>query len=108
APSLDDWNAHLPRPVGEHDDVRAELGGRVDRIFAGGDRIDAIVEGIFWPRPDLHAGLLIVLAVPFDEAGLEGVDDHRRGLIEALRRSAHAQAKGRDLAARRPRAYAER
>ena len=30
APFLDDRDTHLPRPVGEHDDVSPELGGRLD------------------------------------------------------------------------------
>src|SRR5215471_14118387 len=107
APSLDNRRPHLPRSVGEHDDVRAELGGRIDRVFAGGDRVDAIVEGVFWPRADLHTGLLIELAVPFDEAGLEGGDDHRRSLIEALPRFVHAKAEGRELAPRQAPAHAE-
>src|SRR5262249_41613209 len=107
ASPLDNRRTHLPRPVGEHDDVSTELGGRVNGVFAGGDRVDAIVEGVFWPWPDLHTGLLIELAVPFDEAGLEGSDDHRRSLINAPRRSAQARGEGPTLARRQAAPHAE-
>src|SRR5437667_9354775 len=53
-------------------------------LFRSG--VDAIVEGMRWPGPDLDARLLIELAVALDKAGLQRVDDHRRRLVEALAR----------------------
>ena len=100
AAMLDLRHAHLPRPVGEHHDMGAELGGRVDRILARGHGVDAAVERVLRPRPDLDARLLVILAVAFHEAGLERVDDHGRGLVEAAARFVHAQPEGRELAPR--------
>ena len=100
-------SAHLPGPVGEHHDMGAELGGRVDRILARGHGVDAAVERVLRPRPDLDARLLVILAVAFHEAGLERVDDHGRGLVEAAAQFVHAQAEGRELAPRQAAAQAE-
>ena len=107
AAPLDDRRAHLPGPVGEHHHVGADLGGRIDRVLAGSHGIDAPVEGVFRTRPDLDARLLVVFAVALDETGLERVDDHRRGLVEATARFIHAEAEGGELAPGQPSAHAE-
>ena len=92
---------HLPRTVGEHDDMGTELGGGIDRVLAGRHGVDAAVEGILRPRPDLDARLLVKFAVAFDEPGLQRLDDHRSRLVEALPRLVHAQAKSGELPARK-------
>ena len=61
----------------------------------------------FGPRPDLDAWLLVVLPVALDEAGLERLDDHRRGLVEAAARFIHAEAEGRELAPGETSAHAQ-
>src|SRR5262249_47315229 len=45
AAALDRAQPHLPRTVGEHNDMSAEFGRRIDRILAGGDGVDTSVEG---------------------------------------------------------------
>src|SRR5436190_1431867 len=105
--ALDIGRAHLPRPVGEHHHVGAELGSRIDRILARGHRVDAAVEGMLRPRPDLGARLLVVLAPALHHAGPEGVDDHRRGLVEAAARFVHVLAEHGELAPGEAAAHAE-
>src|SRR5690242_21301660 len=82
APLLDDWQPHVPWPVGEHDHMRAELGGGNDGILARRHRINTSVEGMLRPRADLGPRLLVELAVALDEPGLKRVDDHRGRLVE--------------------------
>ena len=85
----------------------AELGGRIDGVLARGHGVDAAVERVLRPGPDLDARLLVVFAVAFHEAGLERVDDHGRGLVEAAARFVHAQAEGGELAPRQATAEAQ-
>src|SRR6202011_5156762 len=101
AAALDRRQPHFPRTVGEHDDMGAELGGGIDRVLAGRHGVDAAVEGILRPRPNLDARLLVEFAVAFDEPGLQRLDDHRSRLVEALPRLVHAQTKRRELPARK-------
>src|SRR5947207_14412802 len=89
--------AHLAWAVGEHDDMGAELGGAIDRVFDGCDGVHAPVEGMLRPRADLDARLLVELAVALDEAGLQRADDHRRRLVEALARFVHTETEGGEL-----------
>ena len=58
-------------------------------------------------RTDLDAGLLVVVAVAFHEAGLQRVDDHRRGFVEAAARFVHAEAEGGEFAPGEAAAHAE-
>ena len=102
AAALDIREPHLPRAVGEHDDMGAELGGGIDRILARRDGIDPSIERIFRPRPDLDARLLVELAVSFNKAGAQRLHDHRRRLVEALARLVHAEPEGGELAPRKP------
>ena len=83
------------------------LAAEFDRILARRDGVDAPVERILRPRPDLDARLFVELAVTLDKPGLQGVDDHRRRLVEALARLVHAQAEGGELAARQTAPEAE-
>ena len=76
-------------------------------VLAGRHGIDAPVEGVLRARTDLDARLLVVRPVAFDEAGLQGVDDHRRRLIEAPARFVHAETEGGELAAGEAAAHAE-
>jgi len=48
----------------------AEFGGGIDRVLAGCHGVDAAVERVFRPRPDLDARLLVEFARAFDEPGL--------------------------------------
>src|SRR5579885_3458631 len=76
----------------------AELGGGIDRVFAGRNGVDASVKGMLRPGPDLDARLLVELAVSFDEPGLQRVDNHRRRFIETLPRLVHAEPERREFA----------
>ena len=76
-------------------------------VLARRHGVDAAVEGMLRPRPDLDARLLVELAVALDEAGLQRVDDHRRRLVEAAARFVHAEAEGGELAPRQAAAHAE-
>ena len=105
--ALDHGQPHLPRPVGEHDHVGTELGGGIDRLLAGGHRVDAAVEGILRARAQFRARLLVERPVALDEAGPEGLDDHRRRLVEALARLVHAEAERGELAPRQAPPQAE-
>ena len=98
--SFDARHPHFPGPVGEHDDVRPQLGCRENRFVAGRDGVDAPVEGVLRPRSDFGSGLLVKLPVALDESGLQGIDDHGRGLVETLPRFVHADAESLELPAR--------
>ena len=98
--ALDRRQPHRPRPIGEHHHVRAEPRRRLDRILARRDRVDAAVETVFRPRPDLDARLLVVFAVALHHAGAQRAHDHRRRLVEALARFVHRAAERRELAPR--------
>ena len=91
APSLDDWQPHVPWPIGEHDHMRAELGGGNDGILARRHRINASVEGTLRPWADLDPRLLVELAVALDEPGLKRVDDHR-GRLASRQAAAEPEA----------------
>ncbi len=69
----------------------------LDRVLAGGNRIDTIVETVFRPRTNLDARLLVVPAVALHEPGAQRIHDHRRRLIEALAQFVHRAAERREL-----------
>ena len=100
AVALDRRQPHMPGPVGKHHHMGAEPGGGLDQVLARRDGIDPAGEIVFRPRPELDPRLLVVLAAAFDKAGAQRLDDHRRGLVEALARLVHRPAKRRELAAR--------
>ena len=100
AAAFDARHPHLPRAVGKHDDVRAQLGRRQHRFVAGGHGVDPPVEGVLRPRTDFGSFLGVELAVALDKTGLQSVDDHGRCLVETLSRLVHVQAEGGKFAAR--------
>ena len=104
---------HLPGPVCEHDDVGTEPGRRDYGVVAGGNCVNAPVEGVLGAGAEFGAGLLIILTIAFDKAGLEhggvvdvlaapgleGFDDHEGSLVEAPSRLVHADAEGVEFTA---------
>ena len=100
AVALDRRQPHVPRPVGEHDHMRAKLGGSLDQLLARRDAINAAGEIVFGTRPEFDPRLRVILAVPLDKAGAQCLDDHRGGFIKALARLVHCAAKRRELAPR--------
>src|SRR5262249_41926978 len=69
--------------------------------------INASIEGVLGPRPELGARLLVELAVALDKPGLQCIDDHWSGLVEALPRFVHAQAERSELPPRQAASEAE-
>jgi hypothetical protein len=108
AAALDRLGApHLPRPVGEHHHVGAELRAESIEVLARRHGIDAAVERMLRPRPDLDARLLVVLAVALHEAGPQRVDDHGAASSKRPRDSSMFLRKAANSRRRQAAAHAE-
>ena len=75
-----------------------EPGHHGHRVRRHADRIEAVLEASVRARTHFRAHLLVVGSVAFDDAGLQGADDHFRGLVKAVPRLIHVHAEGVVLA----------
>ena len=91
----------------EDREARAQPRRLLDRVGRHADRVEPVAEAAQRTRSDVRPRLRVVRPVALDVAAVGRVEDHARGLVEAVARLRHVDAEARVLAPRQTATEAE-